>query len=163
MICHKSIRCFVVWDYKHRKMWANLKNFCFHSFSMNTSYFLESKVSAFLLSLSESEGNWSMWMTMTNNAEFFQSQVFQILQQTVVPNWNCFECLNSFKFFTFYRHIKYLELEGTHTESNSWLYTGPPKYKTVCLRPLSRCFLNSSSLGLWPLPWRAWSSAQPPS
>ena len=38
-----------------------------------------------------------------------------------------------------------------------------PKIQTLCLREFSKCFLNSSSMGLWPLPWRACSRAWPPS
>jgi len=48
------------------------------------------------------------------------------------------------------------------TESNSWLHTGPPKNQSIWLRALSKCFLNCGSLGPWPLPWKACSSAWPP-
>lgn len=38
-------------------------------------------------------------------------------------------------------------MEGTHYDHWSlWLHAGPPKNQTLCLRPLSRGFLNSSSL-----------------
>jgi len=44
-------------------------------------------------------------------------------------------------------------------ESNSWLHTGPPKNQTIYLRAVSRCFSNSSSSVLCPLPWGGCSSA----
>ena len=40
-------------------------------------------------------------------------------------------------------------------EFNSWLHTGPHKIQTWYLRLLSKCSLNSCSLGLCPLPWAA--------
>ena len=36
-------------------------------------------------------------------------------------------------------------------ESNPQLCTAPPEIQTPCLRALSKCFLNSGSLGLQPL------------
>ena len=47
-------------------------------------------------------------------------------------------------------------------ESSSWFHTGPSKNQTIWLRALSKHFLNSSRLGLCPLPWAACSSAQQP-
>lgn len=39
-------------------------------------------------------------------------------------------------------------------KSNSWHRTAP-KCHTLCLTALSKCFLNSARLVLWPLPWGA--------
>jgi len=54
---------------------------------------------------------------------------------------------------------EYSELEGTHKD----LWVQPPaphriaQTQTLCLRALSKCFLNSGSLGPRPLLWRACS------
>ena len=44
------------------------------------------------------------------------------------------------------------------TEYNSWLHAAPPKIQTLCLRAVSKCSLNSSSLGPWPgsMPTTPW-------
>lgn len=61
-----------------------------------------------------------------------------------------------------HRIIEYPGLERTHKDH--WVQLLSPHSithsQTMCLRVLSRYFLNSSSLGLWLLPWGACSSAQ---
>jgi len=53
---------------------------------------------------------------------------------------------------TLYIIIEYSELERTQgiVESSSRLHTASPKIQTLCLKALSKCSLNSCSLGLCP-------------
>ena len=55
--------------------------------------------------------------------------------------------LSALVFLTGHRITEYPELEPISIiKSNSWLHKGSPKNQTICLRALSRCFLNSGKL-----------------